>query len=270
MDPGSPPGHHTIMYGGSPPPSLGSSPPGGYYIMHHHPSGEYMPPPAHGYPMQHHEVGGDMATHMAGLSLGAQREGSVGSGSGRQGTGETRASARIARSHRAGGSYNPADFKFNVEEAEAGGDGARTTVMVRNIPNKYTQSVMLAMLDKAGFSDTYDFCYLPLDFRTRSGLGYMFVDFVSSKDAARLYKEFHGKRWDEFNSKKVCEVTYGRVQGRDALVEHFRSAKFPSEDPEFQPLVMKTTAAGKGKGELIPLQVYLTLATPCRGSEGNA
>jgi len=104
-------------------------------------------------------------------------------------------------------------------------------------------------------SGTFDFFYLPIDFRTRSGLGYLFINFPSSQDAARLYLEYHGKRWDEFNSKKVCEVTYGRVQGRDALVQHFRTAKFPSEDPGFQPLVMRRDE--DGLGEPLPIFAFL-------------
>lgn len=160
------------------------------------------------------------------------------------GRGESRASARIARSHRAGGAYNPSDFEFKLEEAESGGSGARTTVMIRNIPNKYNQQTMLGMLEEAGFNGTFDFFYLPIDFRNRCGLGYAFVNFLSPGAAANVYRHFHGRRWDEFNSKKVCEITYARVQGRDALVQHFKSAKFPSEDPEYQPLVYERQQAG--------------------------
>jgi len=64
--------------------------------------------------------------------------------------GETRASARIARSNRVGGSYNPLDFEFKPEEALADSSHTRTTIMIRNIPNKYTQATMLDMLDTAG------------------------------------------------------------------------------------------------------------------------
>lgn len=42
-------------------------------------------------------------------------------------------------------------FTFKVEEAEEAGDNGRTTVMIRNIPNKYTQRMMLSILEKSGF-----------------------------------------------------------------------------------------------------------------------
>jgi hypothetical protein len=47
----------------------------------------------------------------------------------------------------------------------AGKDG-RTTLMIKNIPNKYTQKMLLATIDES-FRGTYDFFYLPIDFKNR-------------------------------------------------------------------------------------------------------
>ena len=38
---------------------------------------------------------------------------------------------------------------------------------------------------------------------------------------------------------QVCEVKYARVQGKDALVEHFRNSKFPSNDIDCLPLIFE-------------------------------
>lgn len=46
------------------------------------------------------------------------------------------------------------------------GDDARTTLMVKNIPNKYTQKMLLATIDEH-FRGTYDFFYLPIDFKNK-------------------------------------------------------------------------------------------------------
>jgi hypothetical protein len=43
------------------------------------------------------------------------------------------------------------------------GQDSRTTVMIKNIPNKYTQKMLLQTIDKK-FRGTYDFLYLPIDF----------------------------------------------------------------------------------------------------------
>lgn len=50
-----------------------------------------------------------------------------------------------------------------VQQAEADG---RTTVMIRNIPNKYDQSLMLQKLNSK-FRSAFDFFYLPIDFKVR-------------------------------------------------------------------------------------------------------
>lgn len=111
------------------------------------------------------------------------------------------------------GSTNQSHFAFNVEEAQQGDKDARTTIMVRNIPNKYNQEMLLRIIDNK-FQGKYDFFYLPIDFKNRCNLGYAFVNFLRSEDAADFYNEFHEHKWSSFNSKKVCQVTYARVQVR--------------------------------------------------------
>jgi hypothetical protein len=296
-EPGSPPAHGAVMYahhphhGGappgyaSPPPSMGSSPQGGHYMLVH-PHGYGPAPPHHQHhQQQHHPYGGphhhhghhsgeyQLAHHMGGMALrgpGSAGSGGGGGGGGSSGGGQSRASARIARSHRAGGSYDPQLFEFDLAEADAGGDGARTTLMIKNVPNKYSQATMLEVLHEAGFAGTFDFFYLPVDFRNRCGLGYAFVNMLSSGAAARLHRAFHATRWDEHNSRKVCEVRYARVQGRDALVEHFRASKFPSDDPAFQPLVYETADEGGEAVAVDPLPIHAFLGTPATGRAGGA
>ena len=109
--------------------------------------------------------------------------------------------------------------------------------MIKNIPNKYNQEMLLKVLESA-YSGLYDFFYLPIDFKNRCNLGYAFVNFVRSSDALGFYEEFHKKKWSDFNSKKVCEITYARVQGKQALAEHFKNSKFPCDDPTCLPIIM--------------------------------
>ena len=42
-----------------------------------------------------------------------------------------------------------------------------TTVMLRNLPNDYTREMLLALLDTQGFANSYDFVYMPIDFKKR-------------------------------------------------------------------------------------------------------
>lgn len=134
--------------------------------------------------------------------------------------------------------YDPGQYEFNLEEAQSKSPTARATLMIRNIPNKYSQKMLLDVLNRK-YRGKYDFFYLPIDFKNRCNLGYAFVNFNDSKVTAEFYKEFHSKSWEEFNSKKVCEITYARVQGRDALIEHFRNSRFPCNEPDYLPLVFE-------------------------------
>ncbi|XP_071721940.1 protein terminal ear1 homolog [Rutidosis leptorrhynchoides] len=150
------------------------------------------------------------------------------------------------------------------------GSGAetRTTVMIKNIPNKYSQKLVLSMLDnhcihtneqkcRDGEDDepmsSYDFVYLPIDFNNKCNVGYGFVNMTSPQAAWRLYKAFHQQHWEVFNSRKICEVTYARVQGLEALKEHFKNSKFPCEMDHYLPVIFSPPRDGKQLTEPQPI-----------------
>ncbi|CAN8266447.1 unnamed protein product [Cochlearia groenlandica] len=142
----------------------------------------------------------------------------------------------------------------------------RTTLMIKNIPNKYSQKLMLDMLDKHCIHNnnaiteesddeneshdhqpfsSYDFVYLPMDFNNKCNVGYGFVNMTSPEAAWRLYKALHLQSWEVFNSRKICQVTYARVQGLEDLKGHFKSSKFPSEAELYLPVVFSPPRDGK-------------------------
>ena len=55
--------------------------------------------------------------------------------------------------------------KYNINLADIlnGGD-TRTTLMIKNIPNKYNQKMLLQKID-VSFKGQYNFFYLPIDFK---------------------------------------------------------------------------------------------------------
>mmetsp|Transcript_35297 Transcript_35297/g.76935 ORF Transcript_35297/g.76935 Transcript_35297/m.76935 type:complete len:740 (-) Transcript_35297:134-2353(-) len=117
-----------------------------------------------------------------------------------------------------------------------------TTVMLRNIPNRYTRDMLAERLD-AGYKAQYDFVYLPIDFNSKCNVGYAFINFRTPAIAAKFMQEFHGAKTKHalpgFSSSKVCEVSYARVQGRDNNMDNLRDEKFIEklmERPEWQPL----------------------------------
>lgn len=46
------------------------------------------------------------------------------------------------------------------------GEDLRTTIMIRNLPNKYSQNMLLESIDRK-LPYTYDFFYLPIDFHVK-------------------------------------------------------------------------------------------------------
>jgi len=119
-----------------------------------------------------------------------------------------------------------------------------TTVMLRNIPYKYTRDLLVEQLNK-GYAKQYDFVYLPIDFTNtnKSNVGYAFINFRLPATASQFIAEYHqAKTKDKLPghaSNKVCEVSYARVQGRDANMENLRDERFIEklqDTPESQPL----------------------------------
>lgn len=49
-------------------------------------------------------------------------------------------------------------------------------------------------------------------YRNKCNVGYGFVNMTSPEATIRLYKAFHHQNWEVFNSKKICEVSYARLQ----------------------------------------------------------
>jgi hypothetical protein len=107
------------------------------------------------------------------------------------------------------------------------------TVMLRNIPNKFTREVLASRLWDAGFKGDVDFLYLPIDFKNRCNVGYCFLSFTTPEATSRFAREFHGemakKKLPGFNSNKVCEVSPARVQGKNANICRLQASPLMSQ-----------------------------------------
>jgi hypothetical protein len=114
-----------------------------------------------------------------------------------------------------------------------------TTVMLRNIPNKYTQPTILEAMDARGFRGSYNFFYSPIDFKNACNMGYAFINFVNHGEAVRFMAAFKGYQLPA-KSSKVCDTCWARVQGLKANVEHYRNSPVNDlPDPEYRPLLFQ-------------------------------
>ena len=96
----------------------------------------------------------------------------------------------------------------------------RTSIMIKNIPNKFTGELLLNIINQ-NFKNAYNIFILPADNNKNKNYGYAFINFVSSYFIPYFYSLFDGKMWSKTNSKKICEITYSKIQGRKNLMTHY-------------------------------------------------
>jgi RNA recognition motif-containing protein len=101
------------------------------------------------------------------------------------------------------------------------GDEEKTTVVVKNIPNKYTQEWLLEEVLALGLS--VDFLYLPRRmFAKPNNIGFGFMNFSTAADAQEFLRIFDGRRFPKQpNSTKTAQVGFAKLQGKEANVQHY-------------------------------------------------
>jgi len=116
-----------------------------------------------------------------------------------------------------------------------------TTLMVRNVPNRYDRAMLMQELDDLGFQDKYDFVYLPIDSSTHWNVGYAFVNFDEPKDAADCMARLEGHQFIRFrhNNKRVAQVSVAHIQGLEKNLAHCSGTSLFLLRPWLRPWVRK-------------------------------
>jgi len=134
----------------------------------------------------------------------------------------------------------PAPVKPKPRQRERGSKTARTTMMMRNLPNNYTRDMLLELLDAGGFSGLYDFVYLPCDFGRNANLGYAFVNLVAENHTEAFWETFNGFSQWSLPTAKVCEISWGGPhQGLKAHVDRYKNSPVMHESvpDEYKPVI---------------------------------
>lgn len=144
---------------------------------------------------------------------------------------------------------------------------SRTTCMLRNIPNKYTQRMLIDFIEETHRA-TFDFVYLRMDFKNRCNVGYAFINFIAPQFVISFAKLAKGMQWSHFNTSKICDLTYANIQGRDALIRKFRNSRsyksifyiilfyvdsVMEAEPEYRPRLFYKDGPLRGYEEPFPL-----------------
>nr|GMD80762.1 protein MEI2-like 4 isoform X1 [Ipomoea batatas] len=162
---------------------------------------------------------------------------------------------------------NKKQFELDIDRIMRG-DDKRTTLMIKNIPNKYTSKMLLAAIDER-HRGSYDFIYLPIDFKNKCNVGYAFINMTEPSLIIPFYQSFNGKKWEKFNSEKVASLAYARIQGKAALIAHFQNSSLMNEDKRCRPILFHTD--GPNAGDQVPFPMGVNVRSrPGKGRIGTS
>jgi hypothetical protein len=120
------------------------------------------------------------------------------------------------------------DYKINLENIIIGKD-KRTTLMLRNIPNKYTLQNLVDEINPL-FLGKYDYINLPIDYERKLNLGYAFINFNEPLHIVIFYENFYHKKWSRYRSDKKIDLNYAEKQGKKDITCKDENTYFASED----------------------------------------
>ncbi|KAK7005596.1 meiosis protein mei2 [Favolaschia claudopus] len=126
--------------------------------------------------------------------------------------------------------------QLNLARIEDGQD-TRTTVMIKNIPNKMSDKDLMAYIGNA------------------CNVGYAFVNFISVQDLLHFAKAKLGEKWNMFSSEKVLQMSYANYQF--ALVEKFKNSCIMDERLAWQPKIFYSDGPEQGLPEPFPAPTHL-------------
>ena len=119
------------------------------------------------------------------------------------------------------GKNNGKDFAkdiINLENILKGKD-KRTTLIIRNIPIRYSISILIKELNNK-FFNKFDVVYLPKDHTNNYNLGFGFINFIEPIHLVLFCDKYEGKKWNCFNSNKRCHLAYSKYQGKKDLIKY--------------------------------------------------
>lgn len=133
---------------------------------------------------------------------------------------------------------NPQNNKIKLVNIIIGSD-KRTTLMLRNIPNKYTLNNIVDEIGSA-FWGKYDCINLPIDYETKLNLGYAFINFTDPFHIIQFFSKFHLKKWSKYKSEKKMDMTYADKQGKKDITLKAENNYFAQDDKRFDFKTIKT------------------------------
>lgn len=148
-------------------------------------------------------------------------------------------------------SSNSSDHHEDAQDSGSRGgpatvtEKATTTLMVRNIPIKYTQETLAKEWQQHQFA--WDFLYLPRGSAGENNLSYAFVNFISEAHAEAFKRKWDRTRLSRYSARKALNISAAEVQGLSANLELLRKKRARHlRIGQCEPLIVLGAAAGGG------------------------
>jgi hypothetical protein len=160
---------------------------------------------------------------------------------------EARSGKSRGRASREEFSHSLVPRNHNLEEMynQSSKGAPPTTMMIRNIPSRYSQTDLMNDLKDLGFAGTFDFLYIPMDKNTTANVGYAFVNFIDATWAQKCMRYFQNYRFkrSQRGSSKLASVSVAHMQGLEKNLQHYENtAVNASKHTMRRPVVMAKIA----------------------------
>lgn len=104
-------------------------------------------------------------------------------------------------------------------------DESVTTLMIRNLPRKFTAWDLVAELEFYMPRSSFDFVYVPWDKKNSNNVGYGFVNFVDVDSSAHARASLDGREWRTGARARVIRLLPALMQGLQENLCRFVEAR---------------------------------------------
>eukprot|EP00931_Biecheleriopsis_adriatica_P099404 TRINITY_DN7390_c0_g1_i3.p1 TRINITY_DN7390_c0_g1~~TRINITY_DN7390_c0_g1_i3.p1 ORF type:complete len:572 (-),score=126.77 TRINITY_DN7390_c0_g1_i3:111-1757(-) len=134
--------------------------------------------------------------------------------------------------------FDEADEDLGFADDETGGaNQCVTTMMIKKIPSNVSQMDLLEELNISGFAGSYDFCYLPCNYKSCGNKGFAFANFMTPAIAAKFLDSWNGRA--RFTPAAELSVSRADLQGLQANLKKWAGPRTASiRNPNLKPFIL--------------------------------
>eukprot|EP00931_Biecheleriopsis_adriatica_P018985 TRINITY_DN13082_c0_g1_i2.p1 TRINITY_DN13082_c0_g1~~TRINITY_DN13082_c0_g1_i2.p1 ORF type:complete len:691 (+),score=113.85 TRINITY_DN13082_c0_g1_i2:52-2124(+) len=142
-----------------------------------------------------------------------------------------------------------------------------TTMVIKGLPKDVSQKELLEELNASGFAGSYDFCYMPGNFKSYENKGYAFVNFISVEVVRKFLDAWNDKA--RFSNMPLA-VSPAEVQGLEANLKKWNRPRMARiRNPNLKPFVLEQKLENCLTRNCPPAPVKLNLDAALQSAGGR-